>query len=84
MAVHAAVEYATTWTIETPIVAVLAVSNEYRLLGLAEELELNHNVARFYEPDLDGELASIATIANARTLALQRLPLLFNREGVRK
>jgi hypothetical protein len=83
MAVHAAVEYATTWPIETPIVAVLTAPNEYRLLGLAEELESSYNVAWFYEPDLDGELAAIATVAKSETPILHRLPLLYNGEGVR-
>jgi len=82
MAVHAAVEHALDWPLETqstPVVAVLEVPDELRLYALVEDLEgLGLKVSKFHEPDLDGELTSIATIADD-VKCLRRLPLLFQK-----
>jgi hypothetical protein len=84
MAVHAAVEHALGWpieTYETPVVAVLEIPDELRLYALVDDLEaIGLQVSKFHEPDLNGELTSIAVIAS-NVPALRRLPLLFMDEG---
>lgn len=83
MSVHAAVDHSLTWpqeTRSTPTVAVLEVRSERHLVALVEDLEgCGSRVTKFYEPDIGGELASIAVINDG--LALRHLPLLFEKEG---
>ena len=83
MAVHAAVDYSLAYPLETkatPIVAVLKVQSERHLTALVEDLEGSGNkVIKFYEPDIGGELASVAVISDG--LALRHLPLLSYIEG---
>lgn len=85
MAVHAAVEQALTWPVETkatPTVAVLEARNQSRLLALVDDLETSGSkVIKYYEPDIGGELASIASISDG--LTLRHLPLLLNGREVR-
>lgn len=86
MSIHAAVDYTLAWPLEikaTPVVAVLAVRDIPRLLALVDDLEsCGSEVIKYYEPDIGGELASIAVISDG--LALRHLPLLFHRGEVRK
>jgi len=82
MAVHAAVEHACKWPIETyhtDVVAVLESPDEYRLQELWNDLEAkNLYVVPFHEPDLNDELVSLAIITG-KVPSLSRLPLLFSR-----
>jgi hypothetical protein len=80
-AVHAAVEHALAMpniTKATPVVAVLGIPDEDRLWILVEDIWASNGpyVALFYEPDFDGELTAIATVAGNRR-EFRRLPLLF-------
>lgn len=85
MAVHAAAEHALAWPLETkatPTVAVLEANNQERLLAIVEDLEASGSkVLKYYEPDIGGELASIASIHDG--YALRHLPLLLHGREVR-
>lgn len=83
MVAHAAVEHALSRPQETgctPVVAVLECKDEVRLAALADELSDNLHVTKFFEPDLDNELVSLAAIAS-NSKSLKRLPLLHHRRG---
>lgn len=60
------------------MVVVLTVPDELRLWALVEDIGLD--VAMFHEPDLNGELTAIATIAGDLPI-FRRLSLLFDRKG---